>query len=247
MSYLWRPSPNFGPRRGGRKVDMLILHYTGMTSAERACAWLCNPQSQVSSHYLVEENGVVIAMVPEEMRAWHAGVSSWQGETDTNSRSIGIEIHNPGHGFGYPDFPEAQMRAVIALCHGIIERHRIAPSMVLAHSDVAPGRKIDPGEKFDWRRLAAEGIGLWMERPALAEVLLGAGDMGDEVSDWQCALASYGYDISPCEVFDEQTVKVTTAFQRHYRPETTNGFSNAASRATLDWLNKMKWASFNPH
>lgn len=243
MSQIWRPSPNFGPRRGGRVVDMLILHYTGMLSSERACSWLCNPESEVSSHYLVDEEGMIVAMVREDMRAWHAGVSSWQGEADTNSRSIGIEIHNAGHGLGYPDFPDTQMRSVIALCRGIIERHAIAPSMILAHSDVAPGRKIDPGEKFDWRRLADSGIGLWVDPPAESGEQLTAGDTGEAVTRWQRSLSQYGYGIAVSGAFDEQTTKVTTAFQRHYRPETVTGIADAASRGTLNVLNDLKRAN----
>ena len=154
-----RVSPNFGQRVGTTRPDMIILHYTGMESGEGAEAWLCNPASEVSSHYLVHEDGRIIQMVRESDRAWHAGKSSWQGRTDINSCSVGIEIVNPGHAFGYPDFPDVQIAAVINLCRGIIERHGIVPERVLAHSDVAPGRKIDPGEKFPWHALAVSGVG----------------------------------------------------------------------------------------
>ncbi|HUR44072.1 MAG TPA: N-acetylmuramoyl-L-alanine amidase, partial [Aestuariivirga sp.] len=150
LAAAFRASPNIESRKGGRKPDMIVLHYTGMESAEAACNWLCNSGSGVSCHYLVGEDGGIVQMVSEDMRAWHAGVSSWRGERDINTRSIGIEIQNPGHTAGYPDFPEDQMEAVIALCRDIGKRHDIRPRNIVAHSDVAPGRKIDPGEKFDW-------------------------------------------------------------------------------------------------
>jgi len=164
----WRPAANAEPRRNNRAVDMIVLHYTGMDSAAAACDLLCAAEGKVSCHYLVDEDGAITAMVDEAHRAWHAGASFWKGETDTNSRSIGIEIQNPGHNLGYRDFPEAQMVAVIALCRDILSRHAIPQFHVLAHSDVAPGRKIDPGERFGWARLHAEGIGHWVP-PAEAD------------------------------------------------------------------------------
>ena len=154
-----RVSPNFGPRLAVSAPDMIILHYTGMQTGEGAEAWLCAPESQVSSHYLVHEDGRVVQMVRESDRAWHAGKSFWRGVTDVNSHSIGIEIVNPGHEFGYRGFPARQVAAVVALCRGVIDRHRIVSQRVLAHSDVAPGRKVDPGEKFPWRQLAEAVIG----------------------------------------------------------------------------------------
>src|SRR5882724_3577295 len=154
------PSPNHDARTA--PVDILLLHYTGMQSGVTACERLCDASANVSSHYLVYEDGRVDQLVPEARRAWHAGVSSWKGETDINSRSIGIEIVNPGHEFGYRDFPEAQIEAVKTLCRDIVARHTIPAARVLAHSDVAPARKEDPGEKFPWDRLAAAGIGLWV-------------------------------------------------------------------------------------
>ena len=152
-----RPSPNHDERAAGKPVDILLLHYTGMRSAEGALKWLTDPASKVSSHYFVDEDGRAVALVDEDRRAWHAGKSFWAGETDINSRSIGIEIANPGHEFGYRPFPEAQIEAVIALCRDILARHPIPPERVLAHSDVAPARKQDPGEFFPWARLAAAG------------------------------------------------------------------------------------------
>ncbi len=235
--YLWRPSPNFGERRAGRTPDLLILHYTGMASAEAACRWLCDTASEVSCHYLVDEAGAVTQMVDEGMRAWHAGASSWEGERDVNSRSIGIEIHNPGPEGGYPDFPPAQMTAVEALARDIIERHRIAPRHVLAHSDVAPGRKIDPGEKFDWKGLAAAGIGLWVDAPDAADQpVLGPGDEGEDVKDLQAGLARFGYGIAASGAYDEATGIVVAALQRHFRPALVDGIADGETRAVLAGL-----------
>lgn len=150
-------SPNFNDRKSAMVPSMIILHYTGRPTGMEAIKWLCNPEKQVSAHYVVEENGEILQLVAEDKRSWHAGISYWQGETDINSASIGIEIVNPGHEFGYRPFPLAQITAVITLCHAIMRRHNIGH--VLAHSDVAPGRKIDPGPLFPWRQLAAEGVG----------------------------------------------------------------------------------------
>ena len=160
-----RVSPNFGPRRDTLRPDMIVLHYTGMASGAGAEAWLCDPASEVSSHYLVHEDGRIVQMVRESDRAWHAGKSFWRGVTDVNSHSLGIEIVNPGHEFGYRGFPRSQIAAVIELCRGIIARHAILPQRVLAHSDVAVGRKVDPGEKFPWRQLAEAGVGHFVAPP----------------------------------------------------------------------------------
>jgi len=160
MQIIARPSPNYNDRTVDA-VDLLVLHYTGMASCEAALARLCDPAAQVSAHYLIDEDGTVYRLVAEEHRAWHAGVSCWAGERDVNSRSIGIELVNPGHDLGYRNFPYQQMRALALLCRQILSRHPIPASRVLAHSDVAPGRKRDPGEKFDWAWLAGQGVGLW--------------------------------------------------------------------------------------
>jgi len=155
------PSPNHDERP--QPVDMLVLHYTGMRTGAEAIARLRDPAARVSSHYVVEEDGAVFRLVPEDRRAWHAGISHWRGQTLLNGRSIGIEIVNPGHEFGYRPFPALQMAAVCDLCLGILTRHAIAPRDVVAHSDIAPDRKDDPGELFDWQGLAANGVGLWPE------------------------------------------------------------------------------------
>lgn len=226
-------APNVGERRGGRPVDMLILHYTGMMEAAAALDLLCSPHSGVSCHYMIDCEGRIIQMVDEDLRAWHAGVSVWRGESDTNSRSIGIEIHNPGHGKGYPDFPSHQMDAVVALCRDILSRHDIPARHVLAHSDVAPGRKVDPGEKFDWRRLASEDIGLWVP-----EVPVGQGEplAPSDLARFQHLLATFGYGVDATGVIDEPTRKATDAFQRHFRPSLVDGIADLSCLRTLERL-----------
>src|SRR5215468_5608712 len=189
-------SPNHDARRDGAAADMIILHYTGMTSGPDAVARLCEPSSKVSCHYLIFEDGTVVQLVPEARRAWHAGVSAWKGETDINAHSIGIEIVNPGHGLGYPDFTEPQITSVISLCRDLVARLPVPPDHVLAHSDVAPARKDDPGEKFPWRRLFDAGIGLWVEpHPIATGPTLAFGDKSDAVSKLQTSLKTYGYGI----------------------------------------------------
>jgi N-acetylmuramoyl-L-alanine amidase len=214
-----------------------VLHYTGMTRADDALARLCSREAQVSSHYLVFEDGRIVQMVPEERRASHAGVSSWEGETDNNSRSIGIEIANPGHDYGYPDFPDAQIAAVIALCRDILARRPMRPDRVVAHSDVAPSRKNDPGEKFPWRRLHAAGVGHWVEPAPLGDDRgLGPGDQGPAVADLQSSLAAYGYGVAPSGRFDQTTTDVVIAFQRHFRPARVDGI---ADRSTVETLRQL--------
>jgi N-acetylmuramoyl-L-alanine amidase len=230
-------APGIEPRRGNRPPDILLLHYTGMESAAAACAWLCNPASGVSCHYLVDEAGRITQMVGEEMRAWHAGQSAWNGETDINSRSIGIEIHNPGHTLAYADFPAAQMRAVIALCRDIVGRHAIAPRNVLAHSDVAPLRKIDPGEKFDWAWLHREGVGHWVPPVETSGgPYLQPGDRGRTVEALQAMLVLYGYGLAITGEYDRLTEAVVSAFQRHFRQARVDG---VADRSTIDTLHRL--------
>jgi N-acetylmuramoyl-L-alanine amidase len=202
MKRIDRPSPNHDDR-DGRAVDMLVLHYTGMTNAQAALERLCDPAAKVSAHYLIDEDGTIHALVPEARRAWHAGVAHWAGAADINARSIGIELVNPGHEFGYRAFPEAQIGALAPLCHSILMRHPIPSARVLGHSDVAPARKEDPGELFPWKRLADAGIGLW---PVPGDSNLGAQ-----------SLARFGYDP------DAPLDKVITAFQRHFRPQSLTG------------------------
>lgn len=234
FSCIERPSPNLNDRPAGRAIDILLLHYTGMASTEEAAARLCDPAAKVSSHYLVDENGAVTRMVPEHMRAWHAGVGHWAGETDINGCSIGIEIANGGHDFGCPAYPEMQMRAVEALCRDILTRHPIPPRRVLGHSDIAPGRKADPGEWFDWGRLARAGVGVWVEpEPVTEGPALREGDRGDTVAELQYQLADYGYGLEVLGRFDEATKAVVTAFQRHFRPERVDGVADVSTITTL--------------
>jgi N-acetylmuramoyl-L-alanine amidase len=234
LATLWCPSPNHEPRRDGRQIDMLILHYTGMESAEAALDWLTRQESEVSCHYLVDEQGRIAQIVAESERAWHAGQSLWAGETDINSCSIGIEIHNPGHDFDYPDFPDAEMRAVEALCRDIMSRHAIPPHRVLAHSDVAPGRKRDPGEKFDWEGLARAGIGLWVPpAPVEDDQGLGPGDEGTKVEALQRDLLAYGYGVEVTTTYGTGLEKVVEAFQRHFRTARIDGRADASTLDTL--------------
>ncbi len=225
-------SPNHDERKSA--VDMLLLHYTGMTSGEAARERLCDPAVKVSSHYLVYEDGSVDQLVPEARRAWHAGLGSWHDMTDINSHAIGIEIVNPGHANGYRDFPDAQIATVIALCRDILARHAIPPMRVLGHSDVAPARKEDPGEKFPWARLAVAGIGRWIEpMPIGTDAALKPGDRGAQVADLQRALARFGYAADVTHVYDATTAEIVTAFQRHFRPERVDGLADASTRNTL--------------
>lgn len=230
-------SPCCEPRRDTRQPDMLLLHYTGMMSCARAIDWLSRPEAKVSCHYVIDTDGRITQMVSEDLRAWHAGVSAWAGETDINSCSIGIEIHNPGHEQGYPDFPEAQMAAVQALAGDIVRRWAIQPGRVLAHSDVAPERKIDPGEKFDWRRLADAGIGLWVPpAPVEADTGVGPGSRTPGVAKAQALLGSYGYAIETSGELDVVTGKVLAAFQRHFRPGRVDGRLDRSTIATIEQL-----------
>ncbi|GMV62191.1 MAG: hypothetical protein AMXMBFR74_13600 [Parvibaculum sp.] len=229
-----RPSPNFDARPDGRAADILLLHYTGMESGEAAASRLCDPAAKVSAHYMVDEAGAVTRMVPEEKRAWHAGVAQWAGENDINGLSIGIEIVNGGHDFGCPPYPDAQMRALETLCHEILSRHPIPARRVLAHSDVAPARKADPGEWFDWARLARAGVGLWVEpEPVIEGPVLAQGDRGDTVAELQYMLADYGYGLEVLGRYDETTKAVVTAFQRHFRPQRVDGVADVSTVATL--------------
>ena len=229
------PSPNFDARRG--PPDMLVLHYTGMQTAEAAIARLCDPEAKVSAHYVVDEDGSILKLVPEERRAWHAGRGVWLGETDCNAASIGIEIVNPGHEFGYRDFPEVQVDAVISLIADIRTRWTIPDNRIIAHSDLAPERKQDPGERFPWKRLAAAGHGLWFEpaqeRIAALGVPLKVGDEGLGVIVLRAGLHRLGYGLPPGGDYDEATRLTVEAFQRHWRPAQVDGVADGETRATL--------------
>jgi N-acetylmuramoyl-L-alanine amidase len=229
------PSPNHKERVGHGRPDMIVLHYTGMATAEDALERLCSLDApQVSSHYLVYEDGTVLQLVPEARRAQHAGVSSWEGETDINSRSVGIEIVNPGHDLGYPDFPDLQIAAVIALSRDILKRRPMRADRVVAHSDVAPSRKQDPGEKFPWARLHAAGVGHWVEPAPLADDQgLSVGETGPAVAELQGLLAQYGYGIPSLGEFDQPMHHVVAAFQRHFRPARVDGIADESTVHTL--------------
>jgi len=215
----WQSSPNYGARPGDTPIDMLVLHYTGMRHRGEALARLCDAEAQVSAHYIIDEEGGILQLVAEEHRAWHAGLSSWRGQSDVNSRSIGIELVNPGHEFGYRPFPMPQMQALAELAQGIVTRWPVPARNIVGQSDVAPTRKMDPGELFDWRWLAAQGIGLWPSPK---------GESGD------CArlLRDYGYQ------WDDQAdlPAVVTAFQRHFRPENCDGQVDGETLSRLSGL-----------
>ena len=225
------PSPNFDARRA--PPDMVILHYTGMQTGEAAIARLRDPKARVSAHYVVEEDGEVFRLVPEERRAWHAGKSFWRGETDCNARSIGIEIVNPGHEWGYRAFPDHQVEAVIGLLDGIRSRWEVPDGRIIGHSDVAPDRKEDPGELFPWKRLAEAGHGLWAEPAAAPGAALDIGDEGPGVFIFQAGLTKLGYDAAPSGQFDAATATIVRAFQRHWRPERIDAIADGETRARL--------------
>lgn len=225
MNIIPRMSLNFNSRPL-EPVSILVLHYTGMRTAEEALLRLCDPESNVSAHYVVEEDGTIWQLVEEEMRAWHAGVSYWRGRENINDISIGVEIVNPGHEFGYRPFPSAQMEAVAALSRDIIERHHIPARNVVAHSDIAPERKEDPGELFDWAWLAERGVGLWPLGGARGEGL--EASKNEEVP----RLLSYGYSTTHPD-------KTILAFQRHFRPAKLTGVWDGECQALLDNLLEM--------
>lgn len=226
------PSPNHDARPAGTPVDMLVLHYTGMPTAQAAIDLLRDPDRQVSSHYVVDEDGTVLRLVPEERRAWHAGVSFWRGHTALNARSIGIEIVNPGHEWGYRDFPVLQLAAVCDLCLEILSRHPIPARNIVAHSDIAPDRKQDPGERFEWEALAQNGVGLWPEGvPDLGTT--GAVRDAASLREVRTALSWIGYDVAPEGPLDPALATVLRAFQRHWRPEAVNGQADAGTLARL--------------
>jgi N-acetylmuramoyl-L-alanine amidase len=258
-----RPTPNFDSRDGGR-IDLVVLHYTGMQDAETALRRLCDPApvagaypgpwqapdidpatplGRASAHYVVSEQGEVWRLVDETQRAWHAGKSLWEGRDDTNARSIGIEIVNGGHDFGLPPFPDAQIEAVIGLARDILARHDLQPHRVVGHSDVAPARKQDPGERFPWRRLAAAGVSIWPEAGGGDTVVLKPGAHGEAVHDLHAALAEFGYgapeDASPyAAMFGPETEAIVRAFQRRFEPHRIDGLVRKGTLRALEALNE---------
>ena len=250
LRFIDRPSPNFDART--RAIDLVVLHYTGMQDGETALQRLTDPApvagsypgpwqdrsaareaplARVSAHYVVGEDGAVYRLVPEQSRAWHAGASSWRGEGDVNARAIGIEIVNGGHDFGLPDFPPSQIEALIVLLGDILARHQLKPSQVVAHSDIAPERKMDPGEKFPWKRLADAGVAIWPERRTAPP--------GNSIVVLQTQLAGIGYAVNQSGVLDLQTKSALAAFQRRFRPHLIDGAADDETRALLAALAAM--------
>lgn len=228
------PTPNHGERRGFLRPEYVILHYTGMPTAEGAIALLRDPKTEVSSHYVIEENGRVIQLAQESRRAWHAGKSSWRGLQDMNSASIGLEICNPGHDGGLPPFPDLQIESVVRLCRDIARRHGIRPERFLAHSDIAPARKRDPGENFPWRDLARAGVGIWAEAETPSESPSCArGQEGAQVRSLQTMLSLYGYDVGASGVYDGATMAAVAAFQRHFRQARVDGLADDSTVGVL--------------
>lgn len=229
-----RWSPNFDARAGTGAPDMVVLHYTGMPTADAALDRLCDPAAKVSAHYLIDEQGHIVALVPEISRAWHAGRAYWRGDTDINSLSIGIELVNPGHEFGYVAFPEAQITALMALLRDITRRWPITPARVVGHSDIAPDRKADPGEKFPWQRLAAAGQAIWVTpAPPMPGPTLVPGSTGQDVRDLQAALAQVGYRVPEDGVYGDKTQAAVTAFQRRQRQACVDGAADVSTLKTL--------------
>ncbi|MDP9196173.1 MAG: N-acetylmuramoyl-L-alanine amidase [Pseudomonadota bacterium] len=231
MRLVDHPSPNHGPRADGVSVSILLVHYTGMKTGQAALDRLCDPAAQVSTHYVIDEDGTVYRLVDENRRAWHAGKGTWQGQDDINSRSVGIELVNPGHRYGYRPFPQIQVEAFRTLGREVMARHGIPPAGVLGHSDIAPLRKEDPGELFPWEALSREGIGIWPDpdfRP---------GSSGPVTPAQACAwLRQVGYSVD--ETILEPVLK---AFRRHYHPE---GLAAEAAAETLRRLQALAAGKF---
>lgn len=209
-------SPNFNDRPTFKKLNLIVLHYTGMTPAEEALTRLCDPDAKVSAHYLIEKNGKLHQLVDETKRAWHAGISFWQGETDINGISLGIEIDNGGHDFGLPDYPAAQIEALLHLLEKLVQKYNVPKERIIGHSDIAPTRKIDPGEHFPWLTLHEHGFGLW---PEATPVRIAP----QSIFDAQHILAAIGYDCPLTGALDSQTIAVIEAFQRHFTPHEITG------------------------
>ncbi len=226
------PSPNHDARPAATPIDTLVLHYTGMKTAAAAIARLRDPEAKVSSHYVIDEDGTVLRLVDENRRAWHAGVSFWRGARGLNDRSIGIELVNPGHEFGYRDFPVLQLAALCDLCLSILSRHPIPARNVVGHSDIAPDRKQDPGERFDWAQLAANGVGLWPEGVADGGTGGGVRDAAG-LAPVRAGLAEIGYEVAARGALDPALATVLRAFQRHWRGEAVTGQADAGTLGRL--------------
>ncbi len=245
MKFITHASPNFDERPQTANIDMLVLHYTGMPSASGALARLVEKEAKVSAHYLVDENGDVFHLVEETKRAWHAGKSSWRGRESLNDYSVGIEIVNPGHEFGYCPFPAKQIKAVVELSKSIVKRHAIPPIHVVAHSDIAPSRKEDPGELFPFATLAKAGIGIWptIDAPKANNVEVRPGESGPHVKSLQTQLNDFGYSIKTSGVWDLATHYAVVAFQRRFTPACLDGIWRTQHDAYLDDMLKQTRAS----
>ena len=231
------PSPNFD-LRGGRDIELIVLHYTGMRTALAALERLCDRAAKVSAHYMIDEQGRILRLVREEHRAWHAGRSHWRGEDDVNAISLGIELVNGGHDFGLPPYPEAQMEALLQLLDHLCHRFDISRREIVGHSDVAFERKQDPGEKFDWEWLYAHGFGIWPAAmpPPAEEEPLAPGSEGEAVRTLQRQLATFGYGLRDDGHYGPLTQAAIAAFQRHFNQKSVTGRADPDTRARLDWL-----------
>lgn len=239
MKVIKKPSANFDDRRGVTDPSMIVIHYTGMKNGEEALKWLQAPESKVSAHYLIEENGTIYHMVDDSKRAWHAGVSYWRGASDINSASIGIELVNPGHDHGYIPFPTEQMQALTLLCQQILKKYPITFHNIVGHSDIAPDRKQDPGELFDWKALAMNDVGFW---PGDGHMVPGATPLNDKTADVirpiQHELAEIGYYIHQNGQMDHATRLAITAFQRRFRPGRVDGLLDDSTIARINLVFK---------
>lgn len=237
MELISAPSPNFNDRK--LPISMLVLHYTGMENGQAALDRLRDSRAEVSAHYVVEEDGRIYNLVEESRRAWHAGKGEWAGVKDVNSASIGIEIVNGGHDYGLPEFPDVQIDAVITLCRGVLKRHNIRAMNVIGHSDLAPGRKTDPGEKFPWAILAENGIGVWPDaQEPDRRALFSMGERDRGVAAAQRGLASMGYGIGVSGIFDQMTLDCVTAFQRRFRPDAIDGVIDVETVSIISSLSR---------
>lgn len=239
------PSPNWNERpafeaSGAPLIDTVILHYTGMQSAEAALAHMCSPAAQVSAHYCVNEDGTACELVHPDKRAWHAGVSSWQGRENLNHTSIGIELVNPGHEFGYRDFPARQIETLLELLEQLRVRYDIPAARYLGHSDVAPARKMDPGEKFPWQTLAEGGFGLWPQKDVIdagrndGTFVAKKGMIGADVASLNKILSLIGYSVFLGDSYTQSTQDALKAFQRHWRQSRVSGELDRGTQKVLD-------------
>jgi N-acetylmuramoyl-L-alanine amidase len=246
MNIITKNSPNFNSRPEGALIDAIILHYTGMQSLEAALERMCNAKHEVSAHYCIAVNGDIYQLVSDEMRAWHAGKSFWQGKESLNDNSIGIEIVNTGHEFGYKRFPDAQMQSVLGLLEKLFATHNIDKKRVLGHSDIAPDRKEDPGEFFNWQLLAKKGFSIWhgLEESFFetSSGIVSPGDSGESILQMQQKLKMFGYKVELTSQFDHQTKLAIIAFYRRFIPSRIIKNSNTRYPENIFWDNKAEKA-----